>query len=252
MYKKKLIYLSLAALLPMGNLAVAEDVVATEPAAEQSPMPTAAEPVTEVAQDEAAAKPVSAPPAGDAGMSMEERWKEREKNYAELRQRAEEAGVMLPERPPWRDRSAQKALRPDMQERMEHRQKMQSMTPEERDAYRMERYQEMRERGQEIGMEMPETPPWKQRQSAMEEEWAKHQAAIEGMSEEERAACHAMHRRHMRQAGPGSMMRGPDMQRPMYQGQMPDMQRPVFQGQMPGYGYGPGPYGPGGNYYQGQ
>lgn len=123
MYRKKLIYLSLAALIPMGNLAVAEDVAATAPAAEQTPMPTEAEPVTEAAPEEKAAAPVTAP-ADVAGTSMEERWKEREKNYAELRQRAEEAGVMLPERPPWRDRSAQQALRPDMQERMEHRQKM--------------------------------------------------------------------------------------------------------------------------------
>ncbi len=229
----------------MGNLVVAEDVVATEPApaAEQTPVPTEAEPVAEAVQEETAASP-----ADVAGISMEERWKEREKNYAELKQRAEEAGVMLPERPPWRDRSAMQSVRPDMQERMEHRQKMQSMTPEERDAFRMERYQEMRERAQEIGMEMPETPPWKQRQSAMEEEWAKHQAVIEGLSDEERAACHAMHRRHMRQAGPGPMMRRPAMQQ----------QRPVFQGQMPGYGYGPAPYGPapygpGGNYWdQGQ
>ena len=235
MYKKKLIYLSLAALLPMGEVAVAEDIVTTESTAVQAPMSAEVAPVTEAAPVEPAAAP--------AGMSMEERWTEREKRYTELKQRAEEVDVMLSERPPWRDRSAMQALRPDMQERMEHRKKMQLMTPEERDAYRMQRYQEMRARAQEIGMEMPETPPWKQRQAAMDEERAKHQAVIDGMSDEERAACHAMHRRHMRQAGPGSMMRGPGMQRPMFQGQMPGY----------GYGYGPGPYGSGGNYWdQGQ
>ncbi len=232
MHQKKLICLAFAALLPMGSV-VAEEAVEEVTVAVEAPE-------SEATQGEAVE---DASVQGDTGrpaysrMSMEERWKEREKRYEELKTRAEEAGVMLPERPPWHDREVMTQPHPVMQKRMEHMQKMQTMTPEEREAYRMERYQEMRERATEIGLEMPETPPWQQRKSQMEEEWLKHQEVINGMSDEERAACQAMHRRHMRQAEPGPMMPGQGMQRPM------------FEGRAPGYGYGPVPYGPRGNYW---
>ncbi|MEW8561785.1 MAG: hypothetical protein AB2541_06750, partial [Candidatus Thiodiazotropha sp.] len=134
-------------------------------------------------------------------------WKAREEQYQALRKRAEEAGVMLPERPPWLNEPGQ-SLRPSMEERMEHRQQMMSMTQEERDAFRLQRYQEMRARAEEQGIEMPETPPWVARQQAMDDEWAKHQKVIEGMSDEERAACHAMHRRHMGMMHRGGMGQG--------------------------------------------
>jgi hypothetical protein len=152
---------------------------------------------------------------------MEARWKERDAKYEELKKRAEESGVMLPDIPPWREREAMRDPRPDHAARMERMKKMHSMTPEERDAIRMERYQEMRERAAEKGMELPETPRWKLR----EDEWAKHQEVLKGMTDEERAACHAMHRRHMREMGPG---------------QMRGMRPP-----MPPRGYGQGYYGPG-------
>ena len=227
MHKKKLIYLALAALLPIGTV-MAVEAVAEQPIAAEAPESEA----TQEAGVDVTSADESASPS--SRMSMEERWKEREKRYEELKARAEESGVMLPERPPWHDREVMTQPHPEMQKRMEHMQKMQSMTPEEREAYRMERYQEMRERASEIGMEMPETPPWQQRKSQMEEEWQKHQEVIKGMTDEERAACHAMHRKHMR---PGTMMPG--------QG----MQRPLFEGRAPGYGYGPGPYGPRGNFW---
>ena len=231
MYKKKLVYLALASLLPLGSVVTAQEEAATAPAAEQE--------VAEAAAPAEEAAAVEKPAYDYGGMSMEERQKEREQRYEDLKKRAEEAGVMLPESPPWRERPPMMANRPDMQARMEHMEKMRSMTPEEREAYRLGRYQEMRERARDMGVEMPETPPWKERQTAAADEWAKHMEVIKGMSDEERAACHAMHRRHMRQGGPGSMMRGPGMQRPGY------------MGQGPGYGYGPGPYpyGPGGNFW---
>lgn len=232
MHKKKLICLAFAALLPMGSV-VAEEPAAAQPVAVETPE---SEAIQGEAVESAASKETADKPA-DSRMSMEERQKEREKRYEELKKRAEDAGVMLPESPPWRDREAMIQAHPEMQKRMEHMQKMQAMTAEERDAYRKERYQEIQERSKEIGLEMPETPPWERRQTEMQEEWLKHQEVIKGMSDEERAACHAMHRRHMRQAGPGPMMH----ERGMYP--------PMFEGRGPGYGYGPGPYGPRGNFW---
>lgn len=237
MHKKKLICLAFAALLPIGT-AVAEDEPAAQPTAAETPKPAAT-------QEQAVEKSPEAKTPAASRMSMEERWKEREKRYEELKSRAEEAGVMLPEHPPWQDREAMIKAHPEMQKRMEHMQKMRSMTPEERDAYRMERYEEMRERAKEIGMELPENPPWKNRQARMKEEWAKHQEVIKGMTDEERAACHAMSRRHMRQAVPGRMPRG-GMYPPMPEGRGPGY------GPGPGYGYGPMPYGPQGGYWEPQ
>lgn len=263
MYKKKLIYLAMASLLPMGGQVMAqeeaattEQAVAEQPAAvaeaapAEAPAETAAPAAEAVAAETAApAEPVAAEaPAsaatGYSAPSMEERWKAREERYEALKKRAAEAGVMLPDEPPWQDREAMRDLRPSMEERMEHHKKMQSMTPEERDAFRIERYQEMRDRATEMGMELPEAPPWKARQEAMDAEWAKHQEVIKGMSDEERAACHAMHRRHMMQDGPGGMGPGGMGPGPMGPG---GMGRGYGPG--PGYGYGPVPWGPRGNFW---
>ncbi|MEN8180598.1 MAG: hypothetical protein ABFS39_18530 [Pseudomonadota bacterium] len=248
MHKKKLICLAFAALLPMGSV-VAEEPAAEQPAVAEAPESAA---IQEEAAETAAGTETADKPAY-VRMSMEERWKEREKRYEELKKRAEEAGVMLPERPPWHDREAMTQAHPDMQKRLEHMQEMKSMTPEEREAYRTERYQEMRERANEIGMEMPETPPWKRRRNEREEEWLKHQKVIKGMTDEEQAACHAMHRRHMRQAGPGPMMQGGGMYPAMPEGRGPGYgPGPGYgygPGYGPGYGYGPGPYGPRGNFW---
>lgn len=240
MHKKKLINLGLASLLPMSSVLMAEQAAVTQPTAAEPPAVTTTEPAAapEVVTSESAEE--SAADTADYGrMSMEERWKEREQRYEELKKRAEEAGVMLPESPPWQEHKAMMPPHPEMQKRREQMEKLQAMTPEEREAFRMERYQEMRERAAEIGMELPETPPWKDRQSLREEQWAKHMEVIKGMTDEERAACHAMHRRHMRQKmRPGPIMRG----RGMYP--------PAYEAPAPGYGYGPTPYGPRGNYWQ--
>jgi hypothetical protein len=91
-------------------------------------------------------------------------------------------------------------------------------------------------------MELPENPPWKDRQTMMDEEWAKQREIINNMTDEERAACHAMHRRHMMEMGPGPMRRGPGMYPPA----------PAYDAPARGYGggYGPYPYGPRGNYWE--
>jgi hypothetical protein len=49
-----------------------------------------------------------------------------------------------------------------------HRRLMQ-MTPEERDAYRMEHYARLREVAKAAGIELPESPPW----SVSPEQWAR-------------------------------------------------------------------------------
>jgi hypothetical protein len=295
MYKKKLLTLMMASLLPLSTVIIAEDAIeaAGGPPSDSGPVGTAevseesaaVEPAQVIQATEAEVAPEAAvqaegqpqakqeestppqaaeqsEPAGGAADVAEtdttgdplpkaeaaspdeaeygyaQRWKDREARYQALKQRAEEAGVMLPVRPPWRS-SPMEAVRPSMEERMEHRQKMMNMSPEERDAFRLGRYQEMRERAHDQGMEMPERPPWMARREAREDEWAKHQAAIDGMSDEERAACHAMHRRHMgmgRGMGPGH-------------GCAQGCQRPYRYpagGQAsgyPGYGYGYAPYG---------
>ncbi|MES9941824.1 MAG: hypothetical protein ABW121_14880 [Candidatus Thiodiazotropha sp. 6PLUC7] len=295
MYKKKLLTLMVASLLPFSAILnaeeatteaagleteVAEEVVEanvseSDTASSEMMEPAPAEESTEADSSEAAvpqvaesseAEPVE-PAAVDEAASdqaaeaevtakhdpeeiMAQRWKEREQRYQALRQRAEEAGVMLPAQPPWRS-SQRDSVRPCMDERMEHHQKMMNMSSEERDAFRQQRYQEMREKAQQQGLEMPETPPWVARRQAMEDEWAKHQKVIEGMSEEERAACHAMHRRHMGRGAGHGMGQGHGMGHPgMGCGGPGNCQGPYGNpggAPAPGYGYGPGaaPYGQG-------
>jgi len=144
MYKKKFISLALASLLPMVSHGLELETAATGQAAEATSAPAAetnaatapaatapaaaaenpaasgeessTTEVTQVPAAEPAAKQAPAAASGETApessgytaaghhLSMEDRWKEREKHYQELRKRAEEAGVILPERPPWRDR----------------------------------------------------------------------------------------------------------------------------------------------------
>ncbi len=230
MYKKKMIVLTLASLMTLSMPLIAEEAASEDSASAGTPESALAPPEAE------APASTASPSAGDDRLSaMQARWRERDARYEELKERAKEAGVMLPDEPPWR--ASGWAGMPDMSERMQRHPAMMAMTPEERMAMREERYREMQARAKERGIEMPDNPPWEARQSAMDEEWARHQAVIDAMTDEERAACHAMHRRHM-----GMMSR--DMpERPMMRGPMgPGMMGPGAMG--PGYGYGPNPYAP--------
>lgn len=223
MNKKKSLVLGLASILTCSLPLQAEEAETTATAA----TPEAAEEVAEVA---ASSEPMSIEAKREAHMQA------RNERYQELRQRAEKSGVMLPEKPPWETSGyGSMQQRPDMQARRKQHEMMMSMSPEERETARMAHYEEMRKQAKERGVDMPETPPWKQRQEMMDDEWKKHQAVIDGMSDEERAACHAMHQRHM------GMMRG-RTERPMMQG---PMGRGMGPGAGQGYGYGPAPYGPG-------
>lgn len=257
MFRKTLITVAIATILPVSATVFADATVAPDAAAEATAIEQEiiadSKVTTEEALAEAApvapAEPVleesvAAPAPADRGMmahhrsmqSMEERMKAREKRYEALQKRALESGVLLPDHPTWMDKPEVADLRPSMEERMERMKALRNMKPEEREAYRLERYQEMRERAAEVGLDLPEKPPWKDRPARPElnqdDEWARQQAVIDGMTPEERAACHAMHRRHMRQMGPGRGM--------MHRPQMPEM---------PGRGFGPGRMmGPGAGY----
>ncbi len=226
MYKKKMTVLALASLMTLSIPLMAE-----EGSGEEAASAEAAE-APETPAEDSAATGYAAP--GELPMSaMQQRWSEREARYEDLKQRAKEVGVMLPEDPPWKT-SGMRAMPEDVAERLQRHQAMMSMTPEERMAAREEYYKEMQARAKERGIDLPDTPPWKARQSAMDEAWEKHQAVIDGMTDEERAACHAMHQRHM-----GMMMR--DLpERPMMRN--PGMMGPGAMG--PG-AMGPGAMGPG-------
>ncbi|MES9863077.1 MAG: hypothetical protein ABW157_20275 [Candidatus Thiodiazotropha sp. LLP2] len=277
MYKKKLLTLMVASLLPFSAILNAEETASEAAALEtegteevvvaevietaQSASSGMVEPAVAEESDSSEADPATVEEtvtdqAPQVEMAAEhdsediaaQRWKEREQRYQALRQRAEEAGVMLPAHPPWRS-SQRDSIRPNMEERMEHHRKMMNMSPEERDAFRQEHYQEMRDKAQQKGVEMPETPPWVARRQAMEDEWATHQKAIQGMSDEERAACHAMHRRHMGRGQGYGMGRGHGMGQGhgMGCGGAGNCQGPygnpggASAPRYPGYGYGPAP-----------
>jgi hypothetical protein len=218
-----------------------------EPAADAPPPPVA--PAT-------AAAPV-APTAGPADAHRAEMDAERNKRYAELRANAAEVGLQLPETPPWESGMPQMLPPPAMpddyrgpsaqeweamrKEREALREKIKNMTPQEREAMREERWKKMRERAAERGIEMPETPPWKEaeaRYQASQEQFEKYRKTVDAMTEEQQEAARALF-------GCGGQ-RPPRPMRPMG-GYGP-------QGGYPGYGPyqgGPGPMQPPMPYFEG-
>ena len=196
--------------------------------------------------------------AEEAGMNFPESapWGREPKwlSYGEMRKQMQGRGISLPEQPSWPDHMGvvdkeHQAARVAMQERIgemrKMREKMVAMTPEEREAFREQRYQAMRERAASRGMEFSETPPWKRPAVAgpapvpaeqSEADWGKYQEIIAGMSSEEREACMAMHRMHMQQR----MQRAPQrMAPPQGYGRGYGYGQACGQGNCPGHGYGP-------------
>lgn len=200
-------------------------------------------------------------------MSAQERWEARatelNARYEDLRKRAAAEGMEMPEQAPWsqspdwmqsgnramnrpwaRGQGPGRTLMSD-EERQARRQAMRQMGPDERQAYREKHYQEMRERAAAEGIEMPETPPWKQAPSIPPaSDWDKYREHLASMSPEQREACMAMH------SGPMAM---PSMNMPQGFGFAPNQGYGASRMQGPGYGYGQGQgqgYGPG--YYYGK
>ena len=168
-------------------------------------------------------------------MTLEERQAYRKEKYQDLRRRASEAGLDLPESPPWEGPGGPGRRLMSDEERAAHWEAMRSMTPEERLEYRTQHYQQMRERGKEAGIEMPESPPWAMRA----EDEQRIRERIQAMSPEDRQACMQMHRLHMMQMQEEMAQRAPAWESPA-------------PGGMPGYGpesFAPAyPYAPGQGY----
>jgi len=170
---------------------------ATAPAASAAPAAPAKTAPAKTAP--AAAAPAAAPAAPSGADAMREKMEkrhaeamaERNKRYAALRKQAAEVGLELPETPPWEktgmpDRPAMPAGR------MRH---PAQMTDEDRNAMREQRWEAMRARAAERGMELPETPPWEaaeQRRKEMQERFEQYRATIDAMSEEQKEAVKAM------------------------------------------------------------
>ena len=161
-------------------LVIGQGAFADPQATEASQTP--AEPTNEAAPAPAPASAPAAAPAdassdaptpGEAARAKAEERRadmmaEREKRYEELRARAAEIGLALPEMPPWEstDRPPmpeRRGMSPEdmeamRQQRQEMREQMRSMTPEERRAMRDAHWQQMRADAAERGVEMPEMP----------------------------------------------------------------------------------------------
>jgi len=166
-------------------------------------------------------------------MTLEERDARRAQRYQVMRERAEQRGVELPETPPWKLMSNE--------ERQAHWEEMRRMTPDERRAMREKHWQDMRARAQEQGVEMPETPPWKQAEQRRQEtkaRWDSYREVLDAMTPEQKEAVQAVfgpRQRRLSAQGMGHRMQpGTPMQAPFGQ---QDQNVPWGPG-MPGYGYG--------------
>ncbi|MEY6430907.1 hypothetical protein ABC977_00610 [Thioalkalicoccus limnaeus] len=114
---------------------------------------TATEPADDTTQ---ASTETAAPDPRSAAQARAEQWRaqtnaERERRYQELRERAAEVGLDLPEAPPWSHESP--PAMPGWAGR--------GMPAMQRDAVRDEHYAALRERAAGEGIELPETPPWR-------------------------------------------------------------------------------------------
>ena len=206
------------------------------PAAEQPPAPPAAEASAPEPAPAAEASPAEAARA-KAEARRAEMDAERNKRYQELRERAKEVGLELPETPPWESAQAGMPQMPQMpahggrsadqfqamrEQRESMREKMKSMTPEERKAMREAHWKEMRTRAAERGIEMPETPPWEEAEKRYQEaraQFEQYRKTVDEMTEEQIEAARAI---FGRAGGPSDAGQG--MTQPMPP-QMPQMLR---------------------------
>ena len=200
-HRQRILTLTSAAAL---SLALGQATAQTEGAAPPAAAaPTATAPAAPAAAAEtapAAATPAAAPAAPSGADAMREKMEkrhaeamaERNKRYAELRKHAAEVGLELPETPPW-EQAGMPAMPEGMPAGMMTRPAQ--MTDEDRKAMREQRWEAMRARAAERGMELPETPPWEaaeQRRKEMQERFEQYRATIDAMSEEQKEAVKAI------------------------------------------------------------
>jgi hypothetical protein len=225
--KQRLLILASAATmsLALGQAIAQTPTPGQEPAATPAPAAAPAEPAT----------PATGADAMRAQMEQRhaEAMAERDKRYADLRQRAAEVGLELPETPPWAqngmpDMPTPPAMRDDMTARPA--QMPPRMTPEERQALREQRWEEMRARAAERGVELPETPPWEaaeQRRKELLERYDQYRATIEAMTDEQKEAISALFNNARRPMAPQAMpyYGHPQGYGPMGPGMNPDMEQ---------------------------
>ncbi len=119
------------------------------------------------------------------------------------RSQIEESRAAMPESPDMAPRygmspehdAAMRQWQEDMQARMQERERIRNMTPEERQAMREERWKQMRADAAERGIEMPETPPWKEaekRRQEMAQRFEEYRKTVEQMTDEQREAAQAI------------------------------------------------------------
>ena len=217
--------------------------------AEQAPIAPPTAPAPAAAAPETAANPAADAARAQADARRAEMDAERNKRYADLRARAAEVGMELPETPPWESAMQQMPTPPAIpdyqgpsaeeweamrKERQAMREKFKNMTPEEREAMREEHWKKMRERAAARGIDMPESPPWKEaeaRYNAAKEQFEKYKKIVDAMTEEQQEAARALFG-----GGPGQRCAR----------RMPPMGGGYGYGPQGGYpGYGPYPGGPG-------
>jgi hypothetical protein len=218
------------------------------PSTQQSAQAPAAAPTQGAEAQAPAAAPSSMPSdiaAEEARIQQKEAemLKERDRRYQDLRKRAAEVGLDLPETPPWEQAGMEPPEMPmppgeaappwtpmSSAERQKEWEKIRNMTQEEREAMREKRWQEMRKRAKAQGVDLPETPPWKEaekRREAMRAKWQGYKKIVDGLTPEQKEAARAVFgwggRRAMPPAmhaerpcgpgygGPGAMPPGPMM-----------------------------------------
>ncbi len=216
-----------AAPVPPAETAPAEPTPMAEAPADPAPMaeaPAEPAPASEAPAPAPTAEAPATPSRAEAARTqMEQRRAEhmakRERQYEAVRKSAAEIGIDLPETPPW---ASAGAPGPEQMGRPVPPGARTAMTPDELEAMRIERWEEMRARAAENGVEMPETPPWvaaQERRNEMKERFEKYRQTIEQMSDEQKEAIEAL-----LSTARASMMRD-----------APPMQPPMSRG-MPGYG----------------
>lgn len=257
-HRQRILTLTSAAALSLAlGQATAQTEAAAPPAAPTATAAPAAAAAAETAP--AAATPAAAPAAPSGADATREKMEkrhaeamaERNKRYAELRKHAAEVGLELPETPPW-----EQAGMPDMPAMPEGMMpRPAQMTDEDRKAMREKRWEAMRARAAERGMELPETPPWEaaeQRRKEMQERFEQYRATIDAMSEEQKEAVKAifggsrapMERPAMPHYGMPCGQYGHDCAQGYGPGMMPNMgpgMEPSMGRGMPSMGPGMGP-----------
>jgi hypothetical protein len=94
--------------------------------------------------------------------------------------------------------------------------KLRSMTPEQRRAYRNERYQELRRQAAAEGLDLPEAPPWAQQpppgiRYMSDDERTEHWEKMSEMTPEERAVYRAEHHQRMMERAQGAGQEAPQI-----------------------------------------